>query len=142
MHIDACIFIALFFNNLLMARSSFKSILQQKSSYKITGSLWMECDGERFFGPGRVELLQKIDETGSINKAAKQMGMSYKKAWEMISALNTQTSKPFVITQAGGEKGGGSTITEEAKQLIQYHQQLRNRFIAFLEKETKQFNMP
>ena len=123
-----------------MDRSSIKSLLQKKSTYKVTGSLWIECEGERFFGPGRVELLQRIEETGSINKAAKLMGMSYKKAWEMISVLNTQASKPFVITQTGGEKGGGSVVTEEAKQLMDYHLHLRQRFLAFLEEETKKLN--
>ena len=117
-------------------------ILKKKSAYKIAGSLWIECEGERFFGPGRVELLQGIEETGSINKAAKKMGMSYKKAWEMINALNAQAAKPFVITQTGGEKGGGSIITPEAKQLIAYHQQLRKRFLAFLDKETKMLLTP
>ncbi len=119
---------------------SLKSILSKKSAYKISGTLWMECDGERFFGPGRVELLQKIEKTGSINQSAKEMKMSYKKAWEMISALNTQAQKPLVITQSGGEKGGGSVLTEEAKQLIKYHQDLRKRFLSFLEKETISLN--
>lgn len=122
-----------------MAKPIVKSLLKKASDYKVAGSLWIESDGERFFGPGRVELLEKIEETGSINKAAKQMGMSYKKAWEMISALNSQVSKPFVVTQTGGEKGGGSVISIEAKQLIAYHYQLRQRFRDFLEKETKQF---
>src|ERR1700712_3752304 len=120
-----------------MEQSSVKSLLQKEHSYKVAGSLWIECEGERFFGPGRVELLLKIEETGSINKAAKKMGMSYKKAWEMISSLNSQASKPFVITQTGGEKGGGSVITEDARQLINYHKQLRQRFLDFLELETK-----
>ena len=121
-----------------MTQSSVSSLLQKTSNYKVTGSLWLECEGERFFGPGRVELLKGIEETGSINKAAKKMRMSYKKAWEMISALNAQATKPFVITQTGGENGGGSVITEEAKLLINYHQQLRERFLEFLEKETQQ----
>jgi molybdate transport system regulatory protein len=81
--------------------------------------------------------MQRIDKTGSINKAAAEMGMSYKKAWEMVTALNAQSAKPFVITQAGGEKGGGSVITEEAKVLIAYYTKLRQRFLAFLEKETR-----
>jgi len=93
-----------------------------------------------FLGPGRVELMQYIENTGSINKAARQMGMSYKKAWEMINELNTQAATPFVITQTGGEKGGGSVITDEAKELITYHKQLRKRFTEYLEKETKLFN--
>lgn len=120
-----------------MAQLSIKPLLQQKMQYKVTGTLWIECEGERFFGPGRVELLEHIETTGSINKAAKLMGMSYKKAWQMINALNTQGIKPFVITQAGGEKGGGSVVTPEAKELIAYHKQLRKRFQEFLEKETR-----
>lgn len=90
-----------------------------------------------FFGPGPVELLERIAETGSISEAAKQMEMSYKKAWELVNTLNTQTQNPVVIPRTGGEKGGGSTITEEAKELISYHRELRKRFAAFLEEETQ-----
>jgi molybdate transport system regulatory protein len=120
-----------------MSNKSVSAVLNKKFFYKIAGRLWIECESEGFFGPGRVELLQKIEATGSINKAAKEMGMSYKKAWEMINALNTQAAKPLVITKAGGGNGGGSIITEEAKALISYHIRLRKRFLAFLEKETK-----
>jgi len=83
-----------------------------------------------------MELLEHINETGSINKAAKKMGMSYKKAWELVSNLNSMALQPFVITSIGGEKGGGSTISPEASQMIAYHRQLRERFRLFLEKET------
>ncbi len=116
--------------------TSIKHILQDQPSYKVAGSLWLEFGGERFFGPGRGELLQLIDELGSLSQAAKRMGMSYKKAWEMVTALNTQTAQPLVILQTGGKKGGGATITDEAKQLINYHNQLRLRFLAFLKQET------
>src|SRR4051812_37673834 len=119
-----------------MAQLSINNILRKKTRYSVSGTLWIECEGERFFGPGRVELLEKIDETGSINKAAKLMEMSYKKAWEMVNAMNSQANKPFVITQTGGEKGGGSVITEEARSLIRYHQEMRLRFAVFLEKES------
>jgi molybdate transport system regulatory protein len=125
---------------MFMVSSSNKSILLSQSKYKVTGTLWVECEGERFFGPGRVELLQRIEETGSINKAAKQMDMSYKKAWAMANALNRQAAKPLIITQTGGEKGGGSVVTAEAKELIAYHQKLRERFAAFLHEETKQLS--
>jgi len=120
-----------------MSKQSLKTVLNKKFEYKVNGTLWMECDGEGFLGPGRVELMELIEKTGSINKAAAEMGMSYKKAWEMITAMNAQAAKPLVITQSGGEKGGGSAITEEARTLIQYHTKLRQRFLAFLEKETQ-----
>src|SRR5689334_11829190 len=123
-----------------MSNKSISSILNKKFVYKINGRLWIECQGEGFFGPGRVELLQRIQRTGSINKAAKEMGMSYKKAWEMIRELNTHAVSPLVITQAGGEKGGGSIITEEAKSLVTYYLQLRKRYFAFLEKETERMS--
>lgn len=116
---------------------SIKHILKNTLGYKVNGSLWMEFEGERFFGPGRVELLKLIDETGSISKAAKQMEMSYKKAWEMVTALNTQSAQPLVQLQTGGKKGGGASVTEEAKELIAYHALLRERFKAFLIRETK-----
>ena len=68
------------------------------------------------------------------------MGMSYKKAWEMVSVLNSQAVTPFVVTQTGGEKGGGSIVTSEARELIEYHRYLRKRFEAFLEAETARLN--
>jgi molybdate transport system regulatory protein len=112
----------------------------KKGDFRINGSLWLEGNGTRFFGPGPVELLQRIEETGSINQAAKAMGMSYKKAWEMVSRLNEIVGSPLVITATGGEKGGGSSLSEEAKQLIEYYQSLRERFRKFMEQETVKLN--
>jgi molybdate transport system regulatory protein len=104
--------------------------------FRVNGSLWVEGNGTRFFGPGPVELLQLIEETGSINQAAKKMGMSYKKAWEIVNRLNEIVGSAMVITATGGEKGGGSSLSDEAKQLIEWYQSLRERFRKFMEEET------
>ena len=120
---------------------SIRGILKKNKSFTVNGSIWIECNGERFFGPGPVELLERIADTGSISQAAKQMQMSYKKAWEIINMLNTQSAQPLVITQAGGNSGGGSIITSEAKEIIAWHQSLRERFKAFLKKETEELNL-
>lgn len=104
--------------------------------FRVNGSLWMEGNGTRFFGPGPVELLQLIEETGSINQAAKKMGMSYKKAWEIVNRLNEIVGSPMVITATGGEKGGGSSLSDEARQLIEWYLSLRERFRKFMEEET------
>ena len=122
-----------------MAKASRKKINKSKD-FVVNGSLWIESNGERFFGPGPVELLERIEKTGSINQAARQMEMSYKKAWEIINSLNTSTDNPFVVTQTGGTSGGGSTITVEARKMISRYRQLREAFGAFLEKETKKLN--
>jgi molybdate transport system regulatory protein len=116
--------------------ASIKHMLKGELQYIVRGTLWIECENERFFGPGRVELLQRIDETGSIRRAAADMGMSYKKAWGMVTALNRQVQRPFVVVKAGGDKGGGSVITAEAREMIRFHHLLRERFLAFINKET------
>lgn len=111
--------------------------LLKEGQFTVNGSLWLEGDGRRFFGPGPVELLELIRETGSINQAAKKMQMSYKKAWELVNNLNSMSAQPMVITATGGEKGGGSSISEEAIQMMDYHRHLRERFKKFLEEETR-----
>jgi molybdate transport system regulatory protein len=117
-------------------KKQMKDILTN-GTFRVNGSLWLEGDGTRFFGPGPVELLQLIEETGSINQAAKKMGMSYKKAWEIVSRLNEKVGSPMVITATGGEKGGGSTISEEAKKMIEWYVALRERFLKFMKAETE-----
>ena len=119
---------------------SIRELLKKNKQFTVNGSIWIECNGERFFGPGPVELLELINDTGSINRAAKKMEMSYKKAWEILSALNAEARQPFVVTQSGGNSGGGSIITEEAKAVILWYTALRERFSSLLKKETENLN--
>jgi len=111
-------------------------LLKPDGNYQVSGMLWLELDGQRCFGPGRMQLLEGIAKTGSINKAAKEMGMSYKKAWTMIKELNKQFTTPMVITQSGGEGGGGSALTPAAKQLMEYYLSMRTRYRQFLQEES------
>ena len=108
----------------------------KKGAFRVNGSLWIEGDGQRFFGPGPVELLELIGQTGSISKAAKAMGMSYKKAWDIVNRLNGNAAEPFVITSIGGEDGGGSSISPGAIEMISWYRGLRERFREFLERES------
>ena len=61
--------------------------------------------GDRMFGPGKMELLAHIDETGSPSAAAKQMGMSYMRAWTLAKELNRDRSRPMVEMSRGGASG-------------------------------------
>ena len=65
------------------------------------------------------------------------MKMSYKKATKIVKNINSSFSKPAIISASGGEKGGGSTISNEARQAIAHYNALRARFEAFMEKESK-----
>lgn len=72
-----------------------------------------------FFGPGVVELLQRISQTGSLNTAAKQMRMSYNKAWRMIQKAEDELGYPLIVKCVGGSNGGGSTVTSYGKTLTE-----------------------
>lgn len=102
----------------------------------VNGSVWIEQDGVKYFGPGPYELLQKIEETGSIHEAAKLMDLSYRKAWVMIRRLNQVTGTAMVLTRIGGSQGGGSEVTAAARQLMKRYREVNKRFHSFLEKET------
>lgn len=69
-------------------------------------------------GPGKLMLLQKIDELGSISAAGRSMKMSYRQAWGLINQLNSAFKEPVVRSQAGGEMGGGAKLTEFGKLLL------------------------
>ncbi|PWT71523.1 MAG: ModE family transcriptional regulator [Bacteroidetes bacterium] len=123
-----------------MSAVTIKSLQHRGLPFQVGGKLWIECKGKKFFGPGPVELLELIQKEGSIIKAARAMGLSYKKAWAIIDSANRMTARPLVITQSGGKKGGGTLVTDEAKKLIIYHRSLRKRFEQFLKNETKRLN--
>ncbi len=116
-----------------------KDLLKPEKQFHITGMLRIESQDGRFLGPGRFELLEKIIETGSISQAAKLMGMSYKKAWDLVNSMNQHTIKPIVTTQTGGEKGGGTIVTEEGKHLITAFRKLHNDFQASFEEKLSAF---
>ena len=63
-------------------------------------------------GPGKAELLERIQRTGSIAAAGREMGMSYKRAWQLVETLNAMFRSPLVERSRGGAKGGGAQITE------------------------------
>ena len=87
-------------------------------SKKIRARFWIVGEQESYVGIGRIELLERIDQLGSINQAAKSMSMSYKKAWKLIQELNGMYEVPLIVKEVGGKSGGGSVVTEQGKQLI------------------------
>jgi molybdate transport system regulatory protein len=88
---------------------------------------WIDVNGKKFFGPGPAQLLSLIDEYGSVTEAAKQMQMSYKKAWDLVSNINAQAKKPFVTLTKGGEKGGGAALTATGKKVIAEYEALTKK---------------
>ena len=69
-------------------------------------------------GPGKIDLLRRIDETNSLAAAARTLGLPYKRAWLLLDALNQAFGRPLVETSSGGKGGGGTTLTALGRQLV------------------------
>ena len=85
---------------------------------QVRSKLWIEINGEPVFGRGRRFLLEAIDRYGSINRAAKEINISYRKAWSYISAMEARLGIMLVERQAGGRNGGGTVLTEDGRDFI------------------------
>ena len=78
-------------------------------------------------GPGKIDLLAGIQDTGSISAAGRAMGMSYKKAWSLIDALNRGFRQPLVETIKGGKAGGGARLTDSGQTVLARYRELEKR---------------
>jgi len=107
---------------------------------KAGGNFWLKKNGKSYLGKGRVELLKKIERLGSISKAAKEMNMSYKAAWDIIDILNRYSTYKVVEKTSGGKGGGGSRLTEYGKYLINLYEETEKKFNECLSDLEKHFN--
>ncbi|WP_148861285.1 winged helix-turn-helix domain-containing protein [Marinobacter fonticola] len=78
-------------------------------------------------GPGKADLLEAIDRTGSISSASRAMGLSYKKAWQLIATMNQHFAEPIVTTSSGGNQHGGAELTTRGKTLLEQYRALQSR---------------
>jgi molybdate transport system regulatory protein len=100
-----------------------------KTGMKWRGRLWLEGEDGTFLGHGRVVLLERIREHGSLAQAARSMEMSYKHAWDLLDSMNRQAGCKLVETSRGGKSGGGAKLTVTGERAIavfwQYHAQFQ-----------------
>ncbi len=104
------------------------------------GHIWVDGRAGTLLGYGRVALLERIREFGSIAKAARSMKMSYRRAWVLVDSMNCQSAEPFVVTAAGGRGGGGTVVTEAGEQAINLFRRFHADFQKFLEHEEKKLS--
>lgn len=78
-------------------------------------------------GPGKARLLQHIEATGSIASAARAMGMSYLRAWKLVEALSEAFREPLVISDTGGERGGGSRLSPTGATALRLYLSLQKK---------------
>lgn len=95
--------------------------------------IWLVKSG-RAFGQGSYRLMQGIKEGGSLNSAAKKIGMSYSQAHAMIKKLEDQFGHPLLIRKAGGSGGGGSYLTDEGIEMMNKYEAFHEECEELLEK--------
>jgi len=103
-----------------------------RSAMNISSNLTLELFNQPFLLEKRIELLVAIGRTGSMSKAAKEVPMSYKTAWEAVDKMNNLAHTPVVVKATGGSGGGGTKLTEYGENLLASYQQLQNEHKHFL----------
>jgi molybdate transport system regulatory protein len=109
---------------------------RSKKQIEVSGTVSLKKTDMEFLGSDRIALLEKIDECGSITKAAKAVGISYKTAWDTINTINNLSKNPLFVRVAGGKAGGGTRLTEEGREVIRVYriiQEEHERFLTNLE---------
>jgi molybdate transport system regulatory protein len=102
---------------------------------EVRSKIWLAVDGEPVFGSGREALFKAIDRLGSINKAAKDINLSYRKALIYIQTMEQRLGKTLVERKIGGLHGGGASLTEEAKEFMRKYELLEEGVNEMLDKK-------
>jgi molybdate transport system regulatory protein len=106
---------------------------------KIKAAIKVDFGNDLRLGAGKIRLLSLVAETGSISAAARQMEMSYRRAWLLIGEMNEMFDRPVVETSAGGSGGGGAKITEHGKKLITVFAELQKEADQLVKAKLAQF---
>ena len=96
-----------------------------KAAIELTPRLVVE--GERTFGPGKADLLEHIKRTGSISAAARDMSMSYSRAWGLVDEMNHAFKAPLVAAATGGKRGGGALVTSDGEKVLALFRDMQAR---------------
>ena len=103
---------------------------------KIRTKVWLDDDHDKvIFGSGRACMLEEIDRLGSMNKAAKEMKMSYRALWGRIRSTEERVGAKILATSPGGGKTCGSTLTPAGKRLLEKYKLLKERVIKQADRE-------
>jgi len=105
----------------------------------VKSKIWIEIDGKAFFGEGRKKLLEEIDKTGSISASAKNLGITYRRAWSYIKSMEERSGVRFVNKTKGGAGFGGTTLTNAGRKLIKHYDTLSEGIRDDVDKKFKKF---
>ena len=78
-------------------------------------------------GPGKAALIEAIDRSGSISGAARDMDMSYRRAWQLVEAINTSFAGPLIVTATGGKRGGGAVVSDFGREVVRRYRAMESK---------------
>jgi len=114
--------------------------IKEGDSVQCFSRIWISRGKKHFLGRNRIALLEKIDEVGSINHAAKTMNISYKKAWEIINSIKTVSGHEILECKTGGRGGGGSQLTDYARNLVKIYRDMETEHKKLTDEITARIN--
>lgn len=91
-------------------------------------------------GPGKIELIARIEQAGSISAAARAMGMSYRRAWQLVESLNRAFARPVITTAVGGARGGGARVTPFGRRLATRYRAMEEAATAAIAADLRRFD--
>ena len=97
------------------------------------------CGRDAALGPGRVQLLELIGETGSLRAAAERMGMAYMTAWMHVKTLNRRFRSPVVAATRGGKSGGGAVLTDMGRRVVALYHRMEQQSQAAIREDFRAF---
>jgi len=108
-----------------------------RKSAKLKPRFRITVDGDIALGPGKVDLLEAIDRVGSISAAARETGLSYRRAWDMVDTMNQCFKHPLVESSKGGAGGGGATLTQLGRDVVIQYRTMEGKATQTVQAEWK-----
>jgi molybdate transport system regulatory protein len=97
------------------------------NKFVVRSKIWLEVDGKPFLGDGRYRILSAIHRQGSINAASRELGMSYRKVWAQLQAMEETAPYPLLEKRTGGKDGGATHLTPNALELMAKFETMRTK---------------
>jgi molybdate transport system regulatory protein len=104
---------------------------------QVKSKVWLEANGKFIIGEGGITLLEAIDRLGSIQKAARRLGWSYRHTWGYLKNMERNGGMQFVVARHGGTAGGGTTLTPDGVKLLREYRRFQRALQATAKKQSR-----
>lgn len=104
---------------------------------KVKSKTWLEADGKFIIGEHGIALLEAIDELGSIQQAARQIGWSYRHTWGYLKNMEQNAGVPILVARHGGHSRGGTRLTPQGRKLLQDYKRFQETLRATIQRKSR-----